>query len=411
MTDTVADANATDPVALGWMQGTPPPADKLLRADDGSIWRFPQLRWSFSHWRELYPTVGVRRGGGPVSVLPRAIRDDLDAVTFTPLGGGASVSWRQAFDLNYTDGLLVLHKGVIVQERYAGALSDTAEHIAFSVTKSFVGTLAAMLIGEGRIDRAAPVSQYLPELAASGFGDATVGQVMDMTSALRFTEDYTDTRGDFLSFALATGTAPRRAEYAGPLSNLTFATGIPKDGNHGDAFVYRTPNTDVLGWLVSRIEGKRLNEVLSERVWSKLGVEGDATMHVDPSGVPFAGGGLNTRLRDLARFGEMIRLNGRFNGQQIVPEAVITGIRAGGDPAKFLGFPALPGWSYHDQWWHNGSGAFSARGIHGQAIYIDPAAEMVIVRYGSHPVAGNRANDPMSVPAYAAIAAHLSPLL
>ncbi len=407
MTDSIGDARATDPVALGWMQGAPPPLDKLVRAEDGSLWRFPQLRWALSHWRELYPTVGVPRGAGPVSLLPRAIRDDLDDVSFTPLGGGDPVTWGQAFDLNYTDGVVILHKGVIVQERYAGALTETAEHIAFSVTKSFVGTLAAMLVHEGRLDRAAPVASYIPELAASGFGDATVGEVMDMTTALRFTEDYTDTRNDFLNFALATGTAPRRADYTGPLSNLTFAASIPKEGNHGDAFIYRTPNTDVLGWLVSRIEGKRLDVVLSERIWSKLGAEAMATMHVDPSGMPFAGGGLNTRLRDLARFGEMMRLGGRFNGEQIVPEAVVAGIRTGGDPAKFLNFPALPGWSYHDQWWHTGHGAFTARGIHGQAIYIDPEAELVIARYGSHPVAGNRANDPMSVPAYAAIAARL----
>ena len=409
-TNTVPDAKASDPVTLGWMQGTPPPPDKLLRFEDASVWRFPQLRWTYSHWREIWPTVGVSRGAGPVSILPKALRTDLDAVSFMPIGGTAPMTWGQAFDGNYTDGIVVLHKGRIVYERYAGALTEAGEHIAFSATKSFVGTLVAMLIAEGKIDRSAPVSRYLPELATSGFGDATVGQVMDMTTALKFSEDYTATGGDFLNFALATGSAARRPDYNGPLSNLTYAATIPKDGVHGKAFVYRTPNTDVLGWLVSRIEGKRLNEVLSDRIWSKLGAEGDATLHVDPSGVPFAGGGLNTRLRDMARFGEMIRLNGRFNGQQIVPAAVVAGIRTGGDPAKFAGYPTLPGWSYHDQWWHshNASGAFMVRGIHGQAIYIDPKAEVVIARYASHPVAGNRAIDPLSIPAYAAVVAKLT---
>ena len=410
LTNIVLDAKASDPVALGWMQGTPPPPDKLLRFDDSSVWRFPQLRWTYSHWREIWPTVGVSRGTGAVSTLPKALRADLDSVSFTPIGATTPTTWGAAFDGNYTDGLVVLHKGRIVQERYAGALSETGDHIAFSVTKSFVGTLAAMLIDEGKLDRAARVDSYLPELAGSGFGDATVGQVMDMTTALKFSEEYGATGGDFLNFALATGTAPRRPEFRGPTSNLTYAATIPKDGEHGRAFVYRTPNTDVLGWLVSRIEGRRLNEVLSARIWSKLGAEGDAYLHVDPSGMPFAGGGLNTRLRDLARFGEMIRLNGRYNGQQIVPAKVIAGIRSGGDPAKFGGYPTLPGWSYHDQWWHshNANGAFMARGIHGQAIYIDPKAEVVIARYASHPVAGNRAIDPLSIPAYAAIVAKLT---
>jgi CubicO group peptidase (beta-lactamase class C family) len=132
---------------------------------------------------------------------------------------------------------------------------------------------------------------------------------------------------------------------------------------------------------------------------------------VDPTGAEFAGAGLNLTLRDLARFGEMIRLDGRYNGQQIVPKAVVDDIRRGGDRARFApaGYTTLPGWSYRNMWWisHNEHGAFTARGIHGQAIYIDPAAEMVIVRFASSPLAGNVNLDPTSLPAYEAVARHL----
>lgn len=104
----------------------------------------------------------------------------------------------------------------------------------------------------------------------------------------------------------------------------------------------------------------------------------------------FARGGLNTGLRDLARFGKMLRNDDRFNGQQIVPKAVVDGIRRGGDRSAFTkgGYKLLQGWSYRDMWWvtHNEHGAFTARGVHGQRIYVDPKAEMVIVRYASHPV-------------------------
>jgi hypothetical protein len=184
------DPRATDPVKLGWMMGSPPPADKIIRSADGSSYRFPQWRWSFSHWREFVPTVEVSRGTAAVYELPRAERADLDSVTFVPIGGGAPVSWADSLAANYTDGIVVLHRGRIVYERYFGALGSDGHHIAFSVTKSFIGTIAAMLIAEGKLDPKARVGRYIPELADSGFGDATVAQVLDMTTALDFVENY-----------------------------------------------------------------------------------------------------------------------------------------------------------------------------------------------------------------------------
>src|SRR5260370_11756171 len=87
----------------------------------------------------------------------------------------------------------------------------------------------------------------------------------------------------------------------------------------------------------------------------------------------------------------MIRNKGRFNGQQIVPAQAVADIVKGGDKEKFAkaGYKTLPGWSYRDMWWQtrNENGAFEERGIYGQAIYIVPKAEMVIVRYASHPSA------------------------
>ena len=120
---------------------------------------------------------------------------------------------------------------------------------------------------------------------------------------------------------------------------------------------------------------------------------------------------LNARLRDIARLGEVMRLGGHFNGQQIVPAAVVSDICAGASREAFVkaGYATLPGWSYHNQWWisHDDHGAFMARGIHGQAIYVDPKAEMVIARFASHPLAGNVNLDPTSLPAYRAVADHL----
>jgi CubicO group peptidase (beta-lactamase class C family) len=103
-----------------------------------------------------------------------------------------------------------------------------------------------------------------------------------------------------------------------------------------------------------------------------------------------------------------MRSRGHFNGRRIIPEAVVDSIAHGGDPTKFApaGYTTLPGWSYRHQWWvsHNSHGAYMARGIHGQSIYIDPRAEMVIARYASHPAAGNVNNDPVTLPAFARLA-------
>lgn len=408
---TFPSAQDCDPVKLGWMLGTPPAADKLVRFDDGSMMRFPQNRWANSHFRELVPTKSVSRGTGAVAALPRAERTDLDAVSFMPIGGTAPMSWADALSANYTDGIVVLHKGSIVFERYFGALDAQTPHIGFSVSKSFIGTIAACLVHEGRLDDQASVSHYIPELTASGFGDATVRQVMDMLTGLQYSEVYTDPNADIWTHVRAGGLLPRPHGYEGPDNLYTYLQSVKKIGAHGESFSYKTINTDTLGWIIRRVTGLSLAENLSQRIWRQLGAEQDAYITVDTAGTEFAGAGLNTTLRDLARFGEMMRNDGQAQGQQVIPKAVVDDIRKGAYPEKFIpsGYITLPGWSYRNMWWvsHNAHGAYMARGIHGQALYIDPTAEMVIARYASHHIAGNMGIDPQSLPAYHALALHL----
>ena len=401
----------SDPVKLGWMVGSPPPPEKLIRHEDMSVYRFPQTRWSFANFRQFVPTSNVWRGDGPVAALPRAERADIDAVTFTPLGQAGTMTWAQSLQANYTDAIVVLHKGRIVYERYFGVMTPHSQHMAMSVTKSLFGTLGAMLVAEGKLDEHALVTKYIPELAGTAYGDATVRQVLDMTIGVKYSENYADPNAEIWRHARAGGVFPRPAGYAGPTSFYGYLRTLQKEGEHGQAFAYKTVNTDVLGWLIRRAAGQGVGQLLSERIWQKLGVEQDAYMVIDSEGTEFAGGGFNPTLRDMARFGEMMRLGGRFNGQQIVPRAVVDDIRKGADRAQFAkaGYALLEGWSYRDMWWvsHNEHGAYSARGIHGQVIYIDPKAEMVIARFGSHPLASNASFDPTSLPAFHALARHL----
>jgi CubicO group peptidase (beta-lactamase class C family) len=410
-TPTLPTAEQTDPVKLGWMQGSPPPTDKVVRFADGSGYKFPQTRWSFSNFRQLIPTTQVSRGIGAPVPLPRALREDLDAVSFVPLGKSTPMTWGEAFNANYTDGIVVLHKGRIVYERYAGALRPEGQHISMSVTKSFFGTLGAMLVAEGKIDENATVAQYVPELKDSAFGDATLRQVLDMRTGLKYSENYLDPNAEIWAHTRAGGVLPRPPGYQGPQTFYEFLQTVKKEGEHGGSFAYKTVNSDALGWVIRRVTGQSIGQLLSERIWSRMGAEQDAYFTVDSVGNEFAGGGLNAGLRDMARFGEMMRNQGRFNGQQIIPAAVVQDIAKGGDKSAFpqATYPTLPGWSYRNMWWvsNNEHGAYSARGIHGQAIYVDPKADMVIARFASHPMPNNPFNDPTSLPAYMALAKHL----
>ena len=404
-------ATASDPVTMAWMQGFPPAADKSIRFTDPDYFAFPKLRWTVCHFRELMPTVGVGKGEQAVRALPVALDPSLDTVSFKPIGSDKTMTWGEAFDANYTDGIVVLHHGRVVYERYAGCLTPHTLHGAMSVTKSLTGLLGEILVAEGQLNETALVGSLIPELKDSAFGDATVRQVMNMTTALDYSEDYADPQAEVWTYAEAGSPLPKPAGYTGPRSYFEYLATVKKSGTHGEAFGYKTVNADALGWLIARTTGQSVAQQLSERIWGRIGAEREAFYTVDSLGTPFAGGGFNATLRDLARLGQVMLDNGVSGGEQILPPAAISRIRQGGQTDTFAkaGYPLLPGWSYGGMWWvsHDSHGAYAARGVHGQTIWIDPMADMVIVRFASHPVAANAATDPTSLPAYRAVAEHL----
>ena len=357
------------------------------------------------------PTAGVSKGGGAARELPASLDPTIDAVTFSPIGSIEKMTWRQAFDANYSDGVVVLHHGRVVYERYAGCLDADTLHGAMSVTKSLTGLLAEVLVAEGKLDPNALVGTLIPELKPSAFGDATVRQVMDMSTALDYSEDYANPKAEVWIYAQAGSPLPKPPGYTGPRSYFEFLETVKKKGQHGDAFGYKTVNADTLGWLIARAAGQSVAQQLSERIWRRIGAEREAFYTVDSIGTPFAGGGFNATLRDMARLGQLVLDGGMVGGEQVLPPGAVTSLRRGGDPAKFAraNYSLLPGWSYKSLWWvsHDEHGAFAARGVHGQTIWIDPKADMVIVRFASNPVAANAASDPTSLPAYRAVAEHL----
>jgi CubicO group peptidase (beta-lactamase class C family) len=404
-----SDGVTSDPTRMGWMQGAPPPADRRIRFEDDRVLGFPELRWSLSHMRELAPTAAIWRGSEDASDLGLVTRDSeaaIESLSFTDLNG-QTLTWAESLQSTYTDGIIVLHRGRRIYERYFGALQPQGTHACFSITKSYAATLAATLIYEGMLDAQQRVSHYLPEMAQTAYADATLREVLDMQIGVDYSELYADPQADIWKYSRAGGLRSRPPSYDGPGNFYDYLRTLRKQGEHGAEFSYKTVNTEVLCWVMKRVSGVSLAEMLSQRIWSRIGCEEDGYLTVDSIGVAMGGGGMSANLRDLCRFGELMRCEGACNRQQIIPAAVIADIRRGSDPAKFAkaGYTLLPGYSYRDMWWvsHNSAGMFEARGIHGQRLYIVPGAELVIARFASHPIASSSGNDPVTLPAFAAV--------
>ena len=381
---------------LGLMQGFPPAVDKQVTRDNFMM--APYSRWSFQHVREIFPTREISRGEGHVKTL-KANKQDLASLSFT-VAGDKTLSVERWLQESYTDAFLVLHKGEVVFERYMNGQQPDTRHQMFSVSKSFAGTMLLSLMAEGKVDTSKYVADYLPELKNSAYGDATVQQVLDMTNAIQFREDYTDPTAEIWQYGFAFGIGNTPKDYDGPKDIYTYLSTLKKKGKHGEAFHYVTPDTDVVGWIVKRIADKNLSQFMQDAFWGKMGMEQDAYYWLDQRANEMAGGGLNMTLRDAGRFGQMILQGGRYNGQQILAQSVAQRIMQAGNPEPFNKYYQDPwfehiAYAYHDQWWtfNNPHKAVSAIGVHGQYIYIDPVAEVVIVKQSSHPEAESESNE------------------
>jgi CubicO group peptidase (beta-lactamase class C family) len=241
-------AEDSDPRALGWMQGFPPAPEKLITQPDSNYFSFPKLRWTVCHLREFLPTEQVGRGiGSPIPLAYDLDETVIDALTFKPIGSEEEITWRESLSANFTDGILIIHKGKIVYERYFGCLDETGKHGAMSMTKSLTGLLAEILVAEGELDDTMLVSSIVPELRNSAFDSATVRQVMDMTTGLTYSEDYSDPNADVWKYAAAASPLPKPSDYEGPEGYFEYLQTVRPEGAHGDAFHYKTINTDALG--------------------------------------------------------------------------------------------------------------------------------------------------------------------
>lgn len=352
----------------------------------------PYNRWSFQNLGELVPTARVAAGGSEAPA--QDLGGLLGKKIALPNGAETVAAFLKRSD---TDALAIMKGGKVVGDWFAPHMEFGARHIIFSISKSVTAIIAGILEGEGIFDPQAPVTHYIPEAAGSAYGDASVRHVLDMTVSLDFEEAYLDPESAFARYRRATLWNPG----GGTESLREFILTLQRLAEpHGQTFRYRSPNSDLLGILLERASGQRFADLMREKLWLPLGAVSEASVGVDMEGTARTAGGISVTPRDLARVGEMMRQGGMANGRRIVPEAWVrdTVATGGSLDAWQRGTMAFlfPGGRYRNKWYQTGatSGAFCGIGIHGQWLYVNPQAEVVIAKMSSQPVP---VNDPLDV--------------
>ncbi len=385
-------------------------------------WQDPPVnRWAFWHVPEILPTYRVARGRGPARRLPESrATADLPAIPVTRADGSAGTVSDVLAD-TFTDAYVVLQDGELVTEWYGPQGAADRTHALMSVSKSVVGCVAAILIDRGQLDADAEITGYIPELAGSGYAGATVRHVLDMRSGVRFTEEYANPQADIRRLDEWIGWQPSGPESGAgsPASGAAspesgeprglhrFLATLPAEVPHGGRFLYRSAESDVLGWACERAAGQPMTTLLSELLWAPMGAEHDADLLHDGLGTVVHDGGLCATARDVARFGQLLLDGGavpslgagEVGTRRVVPPqwlrqgwAVDADLRtAFAASAAEVSFPG--GWYRNQFWFRPGlyGDVLLGLGIYGQMLHVSRRTNTVCVKFSSWPQAQNPA--------------------
>jgi CubicO group peptidase (beta-lactamase class C family) len=361
----------------------------------------PYNRWSFWHLRELLPTQRVSRGDGPVRPLPDHTADHDVLSIEVPRQDGSRATVAEVFAATHTDAYAVAQDGVLVGEGYTPTGGPLQPHVVMSVTKSVVGCVAGILADRGLLDPGRRVTDYVPELAASGFAGATVRHLLDMRSGVRFREEYANPNAEVRRLDRWIAGAGRRTSET-PRGLYPFLTTLKGEAPHGSRFLYRSAETDALGWVCERAGGERMADLVSTLVWAPMGAERDAEILCDTLGTAVHNGGLAMTARDLLRFGQLLLDGGVVpvgddsTSQVLPPQWLRTAWAVDSDVRNaFLASPAeasFPGGWYRNQiWFRPGEhgDVLLCLGIHGQMLHVSRRTGTVCVKFSSWPDAQN----------------------
>jgi len=307
-----------------------------------------------------------------------------------------------------TYAFLVIQDDSILYEKYFAPIDSAAILPSFSVVKSFVSTLAQIAHQEGKIKSFAdPVTEYLPWLLKSDsrWQYVTVQHVLDMRTGVKSSETYDSPFSDVIRLGFTRNVSNRLQK---PILDT-----LP------GKFIYKSVNTQILASVIEAAIGQKLQDYLYEKLWLPLGMESDATWHIDAKGTVRAFCCLNATLKDYAKIGRLYLRNGNWEGAQLLsPQWVqtilnadtmriyqgyknhwwssrtIKRFQAAEEALEFI--QTNPDW-YYTETIRNGKVYYNAnknlkgifaQGMLGQFLYVNPQKRLIIVRLGhnwSHP--------------------------
>ncbi|MBB6414345.1 serine hydrolase domain-containing protein, partial [Mesorhizobium sangaii] len=275
-----------------WQPDPMRPGARIIPAKE---WDLPPYnRWTFQRAREFVPTAQIWRGRGPVLPL-RERSTDIDGIEFEVAGRRSTI--REFLDKSFTDGFLVLSRGEVIAERYMNGFTPHCQHTAMSVSKSITGTVFGILVDKGLIDTDSLVTRYLPELESTAYRGATVQHLLDMTAGVLVTGPYTKSGTHAQMLMVAAGWWPMEYPDYPQTTWQLFLKLTEREAPHGERFKYRSPENNLLGFIMERSSGRRFAELISTELWAPMGAEEDAYITVDRGGFPCTDGGFNATLR------------------------------------------------------------------------------------------------------------------
>jgi CubicO group peptidase (beta-lactamase class C family) len=308
------------------------------------------------------------------------LREPVKERTFEYTFQGKRYSLDDYFKRNFVTGFLVLHNDQIIIEKYFHEAGRNSRFVSQSVSKSIVSILIGAAVEEDAIRSIEdPVIKYLPYLSESGYRSVTVKNLLQMSTGVKYSENYGDPKSEaaLLGSALLTG-SPSFQDYAQSIQ--------PTNTPPGTKFEYQSVNTQVLGLLLEKVTGKRLNEYAQEKLWKKIGAQSDAFFYESkkqPDTCAFAC--FNATLRDYARVGLMMLQGGKLGEERVVSSKWVHDSTTPDAPFLKPSPGGGPGYAY--QWWipSGEKGVYMAQGIYGQCIYVDPTRHVVIVQTSAWP--------------------------
>ena len=352
------------------------PIGTVRQVYDGAL--TPDLQANtFRNIDRLFATAKVAHDPNNIKVLPHA-KEKLGNVKFK--SHGKDYDLYDYLSINRISGLIIIKDGEIVLEDYELGNNENTRWMSMSVVKSITATLIGMAIQDGYIKSIDdPIVNYLPELKGSSYDGVTVKHILQMASGVAWNETYTDPTSDrrkLLEIQLEQK----------PGEALKLMASLPRAGEPGTVWNYSTGETQVAGALVKAAVGKPVSEYLSEKIWTKAGMESDATWWLEsPEGLEVGGSGLSATLRDYARFGLLLLNEGIIDGKDSLPKGWMKEAGAqqmiGGEKVDY-GYML---WPVVDSDYATNEGAYEAVGIFGQHVYVNPKENLVIAVWGAQP--------------------------